>query len=277
MYFDETYKDIYLNVLESYSEFKQIDDEINFVNNKYTIKKNDQLLKRVGIYSQTNYYNVNSLKKAMIKVFDILNYESESKDFHELLPMDIIDYAEFNKVTGNCITHAQLLKDIYSAMGYYARIVRCMPVDIHYKECHVITEVFIPKYNKWVFFDAANKAYFENENSDLLSTIEIRNAFINKSKFKICIDTNNKKYLLYISEKYLAYLTKNFIRFNTPINECKNLGLLMLTPINYFYSKKNKIWKTEICGYVKPVYIVYTQQIEKFWGSPLNKRGDCIE
>ena len=267
MYFDLSYTDLYQYFLNSYYEFP---DNINHSLNSSTsfkIKKIQGLQDLVEPLLSMSF--VDSIVSAMNKTYDLLDYPSDPQNFYELSGSEIINYAQRNMVTGNCITHSSLLVDILKTMGYNARILRCLPLDIHFTDCHVITEVYSEEWHKWVYLDPSNRAFFLGKDQIMLSTMEIRQMLASGQNFKsalvINIDTPNLKFKKLILEKYFSYLTKNFIRFEI-IDKSSGI-IYRLNPLNYYHPiKKVKNEKISICGSMCVKKIVYIESFRSFWG-----------
>ena len=73
----------------------------------------------------------------------------------------------------NCRMMAQMLTEVYLAMGFKARFVTCMPKD-YVSDCHVITTVYSNTLDKWLWVDPTFDAYVMDENSTMLSIAEVR-------------------------------------------------------------------------------------------------------
>ena len=73
----------------------------------------------------------------------------------------------------NCRMMAQMLTEVYLAMGFKARFVTCMPKD-YVSDCHVITTVYSNTLDKWLWVDPTFDAYVMDENGTMLSIAEVR-------------------------------------------------------------------------------------------------------
>lgn len=73
----------------------------------------------------------------------------------------------------NCRMMAQILTEVYLAMGFKARLVTCLPRD-YVDDCHVIATVFSTVLNKWVWVDPTFDAYVMDELGIMLSISEVR-------------------------------------------------------------------------------------------------------
>lgn len=215
-------------------------------------------------------YDENDIVTIMFKIFSLLNCGENIIDLHKEEPQNVIKFCRKEKMTTNCLTHAMLLSAVYSSLGIFSRIVRCLPVDLHYKDCHVITEVFLKKQNKWIFLDPANEVCFVSP-SGIMSTYEVRRNLIKNDNMELICGPHWEKRLLNLNkDKYISYLKKNFIRFNTPIDGYNNeKTLITLVPNNYYYPlKKEEYLKVEIVDDIIVAKIIYTTSAELFWKSP---------
>lgn len=73
----------------------------------------------------------------------------------------------------NCRMMAQMLTEVYLAMGFKARFVTCMPMN-YVSDCHVITVVYSNTLNKWVWVDPTFDLFVMDENGTMLSISEVR-------------------------------------------------------------------------------------------------------
>lgn len=268
MSFDVSYYDVYWHFLKHFFEFPKVPDGKK-VELTYSNKIDFCFLEFIKLDMCGDFCK--NVIAALHKTYDLLNYPSEPDNFFQLDAPDIIRYARQNKKTGNCITHAVLLSEILGAMGYKSRILRCLPLDVHFNDCHVISEIYCDRLNKWVFLDPANQAFFMNESGELLSTLEIRDHLLSKkldsSLLYVC---GNNKYQELVKEKYLIYLTKNMIRFET--FEKNSNYVYRLNPLNYYLPPKNmNLEKVLICGKLGLKKVVYLGTVCDFWPKPITE------
>lgn len=77
---------------------------------------------------------------------------------------DTIETAKKEGYCLNCRYISLLFTQILLAVGFKARWVTCLPMELNYKECHCVTEVFVESLNKWIVVDAAyNLLYFDKK------------------------------------------------------------------------------------------------------------------
>ena len=267
MNFDVSYENTYRFFLKEYKDFyyKRKNSHYTLYNNSV----NYDLLKVFDI-EQKDKYEYEDLKKSMHTVFNTLNQGTRIVDMHMMKTSDIVDLCVTQKISTNCLTFAIVLQRVFSSMGHTSRIVRCLPIDIHYGDCHVITEVFDLNKKKWLFFDAANDVVFEDENG-ILSILEIRSRLINGGLLPTCVGPMWKTdFLGFEINKYRIYLTKNFIRFNTPIND---KSLYSLVPKRYYKPNLPAFQKLSVANSINTFMVLYTDSATDFWSNPIKDEG----
>lgn len=57
---------------------------------------------------------------------------------------EILKYCNNNRTTVNCLCHATVLTEILLALGFNARKISCLPIDVVPFDNHVVTRVFVP-------------------------------------------------------------------------------------------------------------------------------------
>lgn len=112
-------------------------------------------------------------------------------------------------IKSNCFMHAVVSNEIYLSMGFPSRMVRCMPIDLEYSDCHCVTEVYSQEYGKWVVLDAANRAYYLGEEMVPLNLFEIRETLMVQKLLYVPMMPRSQ------SKALLQYLLKNLVRFET--------------------------------------------------------------
>lgn len=263
MYFDISYYKRYKYFLKFFSKF---DYESHNIKLNYQSKSDSSLLNLMNI-ERKKIYTTSDLIEVMVKVHNalsgniIINTPGKSA-------IEIIRTCKNSDYAYNCLGTSFVLSEIYLAMGLKSRIVRCMPIDIHYSDCHVITEVFLDGINKWIFMDPSNKACFYYGKT-IASTLEVRNALIRGKPLKIAPECEWKEsQASYIYNWYMTYLMKNFIRFNCNISSDNYFdNLLELVPTNYrrvcVYAPIKE--KDTLCGKNLLVNKLFTNSVIDFW------------
>ena len=161
----------------------------------------------------------------------------------------------------NCFMYALTLADIFLSMGYKARIVKCLPLDLRFDDCHCVVLVYSEYYKKNIVFDPALRGvYFGNSNIPF-DIYELKNAILNKKRIRYLWNYKDENPINTIS-----YLTKNLVRFEFSLNvkyndhnPSKNKKILALCPNTIPIS--SKIVKKQ---FVLMEYIV-THDEKLFW------------
>lgn len=174
------------------------------------------------------------------------------------------DYILKNAQNGlkcNCFMFALVLTDIFLAMGYRARLVRCMPLDLRFNECHCMVLVYSDFFNKNIAFDPALRGLYFGDSNIPLDIKELKNLIINKGKVRFLWN-----YIENMVPDTVSYLTKNLVRFEYYLNvkyfnhnNKKNQKILSLMPLTMPVSSK-KILKNKIC-----LEYIITHNEELFW------------
>ena len=82
----------------------------------------------------------------------------------------------------NCRFLAQVLNEMYLAMGFPSRFVTCQSKAYDTDtDCHVINMVWSRQLGKWIWMDASFAAYVTDENGLLLHLGEVRERLIKGS------------------------------------------------------------------------------------------------
>ena len=170
----------------------------------------------------------------------------------------------------NCRMMAQMLAEVYLAMGFKARFVTCMPRDF-INDCHVITTVYSCTLNKWLWVDPTFDAYVTDENGTMLSIAEVRTRLRKGQEVRLNDYANWNHQSKQTKEHYIDYyMAKNLYyiacmeesRFNAETWEKgRNYRYFILMP----YKEVDK----EIVG-IGREYIRFTDA-DWFWQSPYEK------
>jgi hypothetical protein len=109
----------------------------------------------------------------------------------------------------NCRMMAQMLTEVYLAMGFKARFVTCLPRDF-VSDCHVITTVYSNTLDKWLWVDPTFEAYVMDENGVMLSIAEVRERLRTDQPLQLNEDANWNNKSKQTKEYYLdTYMAKN--------------------------------------------------------------------
>jgi hypothetical protein len=133
---------------------------------------------------------------------------------------EIVEFSRSNHAGVNCLCHATVLTEVLLALGFKARTVSCLPIDLVPFDNHVITTVYIGGLRKWIMLDPALCCYITDANKALLSIPEIRRYLIDDAPLEVCTVSRVRDAKLpdsgfssFDKTEYLAYLYKNFFRF----------------------------------------------------------------
>ena len=167
----------------------------------------------------------------------------------------------------NCRMMAQMLTEVYLAMGFKARFVTCMPKNL-VSDCHVITTVYSNTLNKWLWVDPTFDLFVMDENGTMLSIAEVRERIRNDKPLQINDyanwnhkSTQNKEYYIdhYMAKNLYYLVCMDESRFNaeTPI-EGQTYRYIALMPYDKINTESSSInwYYTRICD----------EQL--FWQSP---------
>lgn len=134
--------------------------------------------------------------------------------------------------TLHCGAMAWVMVDCYSSMGFIAKQIVCYPKDSSDHECHSTVAVYSKDLKKWLFVDPSNCTYAMNEDNEILSFEEFRDALINNKTIKLNSEANNNRHEL-SSEYYFDYIAKNFYAFQCFSEKDGESISNLLLPIEY--------------------------------------------
>lgn len=158
-----------------------------------------------------------------------------------------IKWAAVHNYHTNCRGMAIIFAGILRCCGYIAGHTTCFPYDKDDTECHVVVEVFIPEYNKFVMFDPTMNLVLFNKDIPQ-NLLEIRGSLIKGEQLIANEDASHNGKLFDLVE-YLAYLSKNLFCFQKCLdyNEIQDADIdnsITLIPINYNEKGNNRIMTT---------------------------------
>lgn len=188
--------------------------------------------------------------RAMEWTFQKLLSKTQSNYTGTLTASEIIKFSEGSRTTVNCLCHATVLTEVLLALGYIARKISCMPIDVVPYDNHVVTTVYVPSLQKWIMLDPSMCCYITDKENRILSIPEIRKKLI--SDMEIHIHTYSRFSNLRISSDrpmsfnqrdYQTYLYKNFFRFlsrdiQSSVATKRNDVFYMLVPKGYLPANK---------------------------------------
>ncbi len=170
-----------------------------------------------------------------------------------------------------CVEYGIVSSSALQSLNFKARVIGLKTSDVETKKYgagHVLAEVWMPQYNKWVLIDGQFNLMPIFENVPL-NAVEFQQAISQNKNFKL-IDINGevsmkrrKSYLSFIFD-YLFYIDTKFDNRNIPSNErilYEGKPSLMLVPLG---AKKPSIFQIKY-----PLdNMVYTNSVNDFYKIP---------
>jgi hypothetical protein len=170
-----------------------------------------------------------------------------------------------------CVEYGIVSKTALEALNYKARVIAFKTKDVETTKTgagHVLAEVWIPQFNKWVLIDGQFNI-MPMLNNVPLNAVEFQQAIAENKNFQL-IDMNGevsrkrrKKYLSFIFD-YLYYLDVKFDNRYIPTSEqlmYKGKSSLMLVPLG---AKEPTIFQLKNLLN----YLFYTNSIKDFYPTP---------
>lgn len=89
------------------------------------------------------------------------------------------EYTKNTEPAFNCRLHSIMLFELLSSVGIDATYITCMPEDSNDSDCHVVNQVWLPEFEKWVMIDSdMGGCYATDAEGNLLSLQEMREFYI---------------------------------------------------------------------------------------------------
>ena len=256
----------YIDFLNLFSEYDYNENNKDF---EFVYVCSDEKLERIREkYDYQKYKEDNSFKtvvRLMIWVFDNLLGDGMCHPPLQFNAEIVLDNTRSQKMLSNCYMYATVLNEICLSMGFFSRMVRCMPVDLVYSDCHCVVEVFCPEYQKWIVFDAANKAYYINRRMIPLNLFELRETIRMNQPVIVPMMARSE------TTKLIEYWTKNLIRFESyKVSKYGNEYFLDNRTMYHFQSKNYPISDKEVYypDYDCSIKHVHTSNPNLFWKRP---------
>ena len=210
---------------------------------------------------------ISKIKNLLHWVHNIVPHDGGSFNPEVMNTIAMVELCQKEKRGVNCRMLAQMLTEVYLAMGFKARFVTCMPRDL-ISDCHVITTVYSNTLNKWLWVDPTFEAYVMDENGVMLSIAEVRERLRNDQPLQLNEDANwnnrQKTYKEYYLDRYMAknlyYLVcMDYARFDAEtVKEGRTSRYIALMPYDEINSQSTSIgWS-----------ILRVSDDEWFWQSP---------
>lgn len=210
----------YESLMRRFSNYSPSDINKNVTFRYLSKDRDDQLQKLYCQYGLSRYQKEQNDVDVFLKVLrwshEILDYEVQKKYTGVENATDIIEFCIKEKATVNCRQHAIVLTEALLAMGYCARLVCCLPIDILPQDYCSMTVVYSNNLKKWIALDPSRNCCFLDREGLMLSVEEIRQYLVKGQKiyFKYFNRFNTTDELMLFDDvEYLDYLYKNFFRF----------------------------------------------------------------
>lgn len=197
-----------LNILITNQKYSDVDESINFTYDMSDLR----LIELRNLYSLNaiagNGSDFLKLMRITYWVANHLHFGSlvSTESFHAL---DVLNNTQ-NGVNSNCFIAATVLTECFLAMNYPARMVRCMPIDLRFNECHCMTVAYAWDEKRFIAFDSAMGGYYQDSKGRPMNISDIRKAIIGRKPFKLrsIFKTN-------FVNAIEQYLCKNIVRFQS--------------------------------------------------------------
>lgn len=193
---------------------------------------------------------ISKIKNLLHWVHNVVRHDGSSDNPEIKNTIAIIELCQKEDRGVNCRMMAQMLTEVYLAMGFKARFVTCLPRDF-VSDCHVITTVYSNTLNKWLWVDPTFEAYVLNENDEMLSIAEVREYLRSDKPLKLNDNANWNNRSKQTKEYYLdRYMAKNLYylscmdeaRFNAETAiEGQTYRYIALMPYDKINSKSNAV------------------------------------
>ena len=163
----------------------------------------------------------------------------------------------------NCWMHAVVMTELCLAAGFYARMVRCLPIDLEYSDCQCVTTIYLREYQKWVVFDPSNNAYYLDQNMMPMDLPALRRSVATSKPIYIPMASRAT------TQRLIQYFAKTLFRF-----ECDSMcgfgnesalqdrTFIALNPIG-FKLTNNTFHLTD-----RTVRMIYIYSEKDFWKPP---------
>ena len=167
--------DIYTGLLKSFPLPIELNMKINFIHDNSHPKLN-LLINNYPIEDIAGSGDdFSKAKKLLHWVSENIYHNGESGPIAKN-SLSLLEYS-FNKGIEkgiNCVCLSIVLTECLLAIGLPAKKVFIMPCSPYDGDNHCVTQVYIREINNWVILDPTFNAYFNNEQGDYLSLLELR-------------------------------------------------------------------------------------------------------
>jgi hypothetical protein len=178
----------------------------------------------------------------------------------------------------NCRMMSTILRDVYQAEGFDARIVTCLPKDRNDNDCHVITVVWSKSLNKWIWMDPTFNAYVTDKKGNLLNIKEVRERMMSGSDDLVLnSDANWNNELKETQDQYLGYyMRKNLYWLQSPAKsewdvETRKPGMAAINYVDLFPGTYSTISSAPKKAEGDTIEYA-TNNPDQFWAAPQDAR-----
>ena len=152
---------------------------------------------------------ISKIKNLLHWVHNVVPHDGSSNNPTVKNTIAMIELCQKEDRGVNCRMMAQMLTEVYLAMGFKARFVTCLPRDF-VSDCHVITAVYSSTLDKWLWVDPTFEAYVMDENGEMLSIAEVRERLRTDQPLQLNENANWNNRTKQTKEYYLdIYMAKN--------------------------------------------------------------------
>ena len=139
-----------------------------------------------------------------------------------------------SNATVDCGSLATILADCYTALGFRARRIVCLPKDSTDYDCHSIDVVYLPGIRRWVWMDPTNDAYVRDEQGQLLEIGDVRQRLIENRPLWLNEDANWNHRSAVTADHYLyKYMAKNLFALLYYGTTAEGSTPVLLTPARF--------------------------------------------
>ncbi len=214
---------------------------------------------------------VSKFKNLLFWVHNAVRHDGNSNNPAQVNGDSLITVCKVQNRGVNCRMMASILRDVYQAEGFKARIVTCMPKDTLDNDCHVINVVWSNTLNKWVWMDPTFNAYLRDENGNYLNIEEVRARLIAGSPVVLNDDANWNNKQKETKEAYFNYMSKNLYWLKCSIKsewdiESVKSGKPKIDYINLYPGGFSTIHQPKLVG--RGAIFYATSNPEYFWQKP---------
>lgn len=193
---------------------------------------------------------ISKIKNLLHWVHEVVPHDGSSYNPEVKNTLAMIELCRKENRGVNCRMMAQMLTEVYLAMGFKARFVTCMPKS-YVSDCHVITTVYSNTLDKWLWVDPTFDAYVMDEEGVMLSIAEVRERLREDKPLQINDYANWNHQSKQTKEYYIdQYMAKNlyhlycmeWARFNhETVIEGQSYNYIALMPYDEVNSESSSI------------------------------------